>query len=91
MIYEVIVRFGGRYVVSATKKWGHSSRPLWCLSATDGYDLLLPFGSLYEAVPDLGSSIHANTLTPQLRKKRDKRMKRKKGRSIVVSSPGPQH
>jgi hypothetical protein len=48
-----------------------------------GYDLLLPFGSLYEAFPDLESSIPTNTPTPQLRKKRNKHMK---AQFIVVSS-----
>jgi hypothetical protein len=51
-----------------------------------GYDLLLPFGSLYEAFPDLESSIPTNTPTPQLRKKRIKRIKRMKAQFIVVSS-----
>ena len=34
--------------------------------------------------PDLESSIHSNTPTPQSRKKRKKRMKRKEGQSIVI-------
>ncbi len=36
--------------------------------------------------PNLESSTPTNTRTPQLRKKHIKRMKRKKGRSMVVTS-----
>src|ERR671914_245400 len=61
--------------LSATMRRDHSSRPLWCLSATEEYSLLLPLGSLYEAFPDPESSTHTNTPTPQMRKKRNKHMK----------------
>jgi hypothetical protein len=74
---------GERYLVSATKRRGYPRNPLWCLSATEDYDLLLPFGSVYEAFPDLESSTPTNTPTPQLRKKGNKHMK---GQFVMVTS-----
>ena len=63
---------------------GYPGIPLWYLSATEEYSSLPPLGSLYEAFPDPESSTHTNTPTPQLRKKRNKRIKRKGGQSIVI-------
>ena len=75
---------GGRYLVSATKRWGYPRTPLWCLRArqrsTVHFRLLV---RCMRPSPDLESSTHTNTPTPQLRKKRNKHMK---GQFIVVSS-----
>ena len=64
---------------------GISENPLWCLSATEEYSYSRLLVRCMRPSPDLESSTHTNTPTPQLRKKRNKHMK-KEGQSIVVSS-----
>jgi hypothetical protein len=63
---------------------GYPGSPLWYLSATEEYSSLPPLVRCMRPSPNLESSIHNNIPTPQLRKKRMKRMKGKEGQSIVI-------